>query len=132
MINWFQGHTDRFKVLVAHAGDFDQTSSYYTTDELWFPEWEMGGPPYENQKLYDFLSPARYVGNFKTPQLITHGELDFRVPVSEGLAMFAALQRRGIDSKLVIFPDEGHWIAKPLNMELFYKTIIEWLDRYLK
>lgn len=132
MINWFQGHTDRFKALVAHAGDFDQTSSYYSTEELWFPEWEMGGPPYENQELYDFLSPSRYARNFKTPQLVTHGELDFRVPIGEGLAMFTALQRRGVESKLLYFPDEGHWISKPLNSELFYCTVIEWLDRHLK
>lgn len=132
MINWFQGHTDRFKTLVGHAGDFDQTSGYYVTEELWFPEWEMGGTPYDNQQLYDFLSPSRYVKNFKTPQLITHGELDFRVPIGEGLAMFTALQRRGVESKLLTFPDEGHWILKPLNSELFYKTVIDWLDKYLK
>jgi dipeptidyl aminopeptidase/acylaminoacyl peptidase len=132
MVNWFQGHTDRFKTLVAHAGDFDQSSSYYVTEELWFPEWEMGGPPYENQQLYDSLSPGRYAKDFKTPQLVTHGELDFRVPIGEGLAMFTALQRRGIESKLLVFPDEGHWILKPQNSELFYKTVIDWLDRFLK
>jgi dipeptidyl aminopeptidase/acylaminoacyl peptidase len=132
MINWFQGHTDRFKALVAHAGDFDQTSSYYVTEELWFPEWEMGGTPYNNQQLYDFLSPGRYAKSFKTPQLVTHGELDFRVPIGEGLAMFTALQRRGIESKLLTFPDEGHWISKPLNSELFYKTVIDWLNKFLK
>jgi dipeptidyl aminopeptidase/acylaminoacyl peptidase len=132
MINWFQGHTDRFKSLVAHAGDFDQASAYYVTEELWFPEWEMGGTPYENPQLYDFLSPARYAKKFKTPQLITHGELDYRVPIGEGLAMFTALQRRGIESKLLYFPDEGHWISKPQNSELFYKTVIDWLNRFLK
>ena len=132
MINWFQGHTDRFKALVAHAGGFDQTSSYYGTEELWFPEWELGGTPYDNPQLYDFLSPGRYVKNFKTPQLVTHGELDFRVPIGEGLAMFTALQRRGIESKLLSFPDEGHWISKPQNSELFYKTVIDWLDNFLK
>ncbi len=131
MINWFQGHTDRFKALVGHAGDFDQSSSYYVTEELWFPEWEMGGPPYENQALYDALSPSRYVKNFKTPQLVTHGELDYRVPVSEGLAMFTALQRRGVESKLLSFPDEGHWVLKPLNAELFYRTVLDWLGRFL-
>ena len=131
MINWFQGHTDRFKALVGHAGDFDQSSSYYVTEELWFPEWEMGGTPYENQPLYDVLSPRRYVKNFKTPQLVTHGELDYRVPISEGLAMFTALQRRGVESKLLSFPDEGHWVLKPLNAELFYRTVLDWLSRYL-
>jgi dipeptidyl aminopeptidase/acylaminoacyl peptidase len=132
MVNWFQGNTDRFKALVAHGGDFDQTSSYYVTEELWFPEWELGGTPYDNQQLFDFLSPGRYAKNFKTPQLVTHGELDFRVPIGEGLAMFTALQRRGIESKLLTFPDEGHWILKPQNSELFYKTVIDWLDRFLK
>jgi len=132
MINWFQGHTDRFKALVGHAGDFDQTSSYYATEELWFPEWEMGGTPYDRQQLYDFLSPGRYAKSFKTPQLVTHGELDFRVPIEEGLSMFTALQRRGIESKLLVFPDEGHWILKPLNSELFYTTVIDWLDKFLK
>jgi dipeptidyl aminopeptidase/acylaminoacyl peptidase len=132
MINWFQGHTDRFEALVAHAGDFDQSTSYYATEELWFPEWEMSGTPYENQQLFDFLSPGRYARNFKTPQLVSHGELDFRVPVGEGLAMFTALQRRGIVSKLLYFPDEGHWISKPQNSELFYKTVIDWLDKHTK
>jgi dipeptidyl aminopeptidase/acylaminoacyl peptidase len=132
MINWFQGHTDRFKALVAHAGDFDQVTGYYVTEELWFPEWELGGTPYENPELYDFLSPGRYAKDFKTPELVTHGEMDFRVPAAEGLAMFAALQRRGIESKLLYFPDEGHWILKPLNSELFYKTAIAWLDKFAK
>ncbi len=132
MVNWFQGHTGRFKALVSHAGGFDETSSYYVTEELWFPEWEMGGTPYDNPELYDRLSPGRYVKNFKTPQLVTHGELDFRVPIGEGLAMFTALQRRGVESKLLCFPDEGHWILKPQNSELFYATVLEWLDRYLK
>ncbi|MBZ5553827.1 MAG: S9 family peptidase [Acidobacteriia bacterium] len=132
MINWFQGHTTRFKALVAHAGDFDQVSGYYVTEELWFPEWELGGTPADNPELYDFLSPGRYVKNFKTPELVTHGEIDFRVPVAEGLAMFSALQRRGIESKLLYFPDEGHWILKPLNSELFYKTAIDWLNKFSK
>jgi dipeptidyl aminopeptidase/acylaminoacyl peptidase len=132
MINWFQGHTDRFKALVAHAGDFDQTTGYYVTEELWFPEWELGGTPYDNPQLYEFLSPGRYAKNFKTPQLVTHGELDFRVPIGEGLAMFTALQRRGIESKLLYFPDEGHWVSKPQNSELFYKTVLDWLNKFLK
>jgi dipeptidyl aminopeptidase/acylaminoacyl peptidase len=132
MVNWFQGHTDRFKALVAHAGDFDQLSAYYATEELWFPEWEFGGTPYEKLELYDFLSPGRYAQNFKTPELVTHGELDFRVPAVQGLAMFTALQRHGVPSKLLYFPDEGHWILKPQNSELFYKTALEWLDKFVK
>jgi dipeptidyl aminopeptidase/acylaminoacyl peptidase len=132
MINWFQGHTYRFKALVAHAGGFDQSTAYYVTEELWFPEWELGSPAYENQQLFDFLSPGRYAKNFKTPQLITHGELDYRVPIGEGLAMFTALQRRGIESKLLYFPDEGHWISKPQNSELFYRTVIDWLNKFTR
>ncbi|MDD5542976.1 MAG: S9 family peptidase [Acidobacteriia bacterium] len=132
MINWFQGHTDRFKALVGHAGDFDQVSSYYVTEELWFPEWELGGPQYDNPELYDFLSPVRYAKDFKTPELVTHGERDFRVPIGEGLGMFTALQRRGVESKLLVFPDEGHWILKPLNSELFYKTAIDWLNQHTR
>ncbi len=132
MINWFEGHTDRFRALVAHAGDFDQLSGYYVTEELWFPEWELGGPQFDNPQLYDFLSPGRYAKNFRTPELVTHGEIDYRVPIAEGLAMFTALQRRGIESKLVVFPDEGHWILKPLNSELWYKTVIDWLNQHTK
>ena len=132
MMNWFQGHTTRFQALVAHAGDFDQLSGYYVTEELWFPEWELGGPQYDNPELYDFLSPGRYAKNFKTPELVTHGEIDYRVPIAEGLAMFTALQRRGIESKLVVFPDEGHWILKPLNSELWYKTVMDWLNQHTK
>lgn len=131
MINWILGHTDRFKVLVSHAGVFNLESKYGTTEELWFPEWEFKGPPWKNRELYEKFSPHRFAANFKTPTLVTHGELDFRVPIDQGFQLFTALKRQGIDSRLLYFPDEGHWINKPKNSRLFYTTVFEWLDRYL-
>jgi dipeptidyl aminopeptidase/acylaminoacyl peptidase len=131
MINWIAGHTDRFRCLVSHAGPFDQRSMYFQTEELWFPEWEMGGTPWSNPQSYDRWSPARYAERFRTPTLVTHGELDFRVPVGEGMAMFTALQRRGVSSKLLVFPDEGHWITRPLNLERWLGEIWGWLDHHL-
>ncbi|HJZ86181.1 MAG TPA: S9 family peptidase [Polyangia bacterium] len=132
MINWMQGHTDRFRCLVSHAGPFDQWSMYFQTEELWFPEWEMGGTPWQTGAAYDKWSPSHHVERFKTPQLVTHGELDFRVPVGEALGMFTALQRRGVASKLLLFPDEGHFVSKPQNVERWLGTIWTWLDQHLK
>jgi dipeptidyl aminopeptidase/acylaminoacyl peptidase len=132
MVNWIQGHTDRFRCLVAHAGLFDQWSMYFQTEELWFPEWEFGGPPWQNPTLYDRFSPSHYADRFKTPELITHGELDFRVPVGEGMGMFTALERRGVPSKLLLFPDEGHWIGKPQNLERWLGSIWAFVDHYLQ
>lgn len=131
MVNWINGQTDRFRCLVAHAGDFDTHASYYDTEELWFPEWEMGGPAYENPEAYDRWSPRRFVSRWKTPTLVTHGELDFRVTVTQGLSTFTALQRRGIPSKLLVFPDEGHWILKPRNAKVFHDEVLGWIDRWL-
>ncbi|MFC1563312.1 prolyl oligopeptidase family serine peptidase [candidate division KSB1 bacterium] len=132
MMNWFEGHTDRFKCLINHDGLFNMTSFYYHTEEVWFPEWEMKGTPYSNEKMYEKWSPHNYVKNFKTPMLIIHSELDYRVPLSEGLQVFTALQKMGVPSKLLYFPDEGHFISRPLNSELWHKTIYEWLAEYLK
>ena len=131
MINWIAGHTDRFKCLVTHAGLFDQWGMYFETEELWFPEWEFGGTPWAAKDSYDKWSPSHYVDKFKTPTLVTHGELDFRVPYTQGLAMFTALQRRGIESQLLMFPDEGHFVAKPQNIEKWLGTIWEWVDGHL-
>jgi dipeptidyl aminopeptidase/acylaminoacyl peptidase len=131
MVNWIAGHTDRFKCLISHAGVFDLTSKYGTTEELWFPEWEFGGPPWENPKIYREQSPSGFVQNFKTPTLVIHGALDFRVPDAQGLGMFTALQRRGVPSRFVFFPDEGHWIAKPENRVVWWREIHKWLGRYL-
>ncbi|MCP4723672.1 MAG: S9 family peptidase, partial [bacterium] len=132
MMNWFEGHTDRFKCLVNHDGLFNMTSFYYHTEELWFPIWEMKGTPKTNKKMYDKWSPHNYVKNFKTPMLVIHSELDYRVPVSEGFQLFTALQEMNVPSKLLYFPDEDHFISKPLNSELWHKTIYEWLAEYLK
>ncbi|MFN0088219.1 MAG: prolyl oligopeptidase family serine peptidase [Blastocatellia bacterium] len=131
MVNWIMGHTDRFKALVSHAGIFNAVSMY-ATEELWFQEWEFKGTPWDNPALYDKWSPHRHAGNFKTPTLVVHGELDYRVPVGEGIQLFSTLQRRGVPSKLLYYPDEGHWILKPQNSELWYKTVFGWFDQWLK
>lgn len=132
MINWIEGHTDRFRCLVSHAGLFELTSKYGSTEELWFPEWEFGGPPWENPELYHFLSPSTYAANFKTPCLVVHGELDYRVPFAQGLGMFTALQRQQVPSLLLVFPDEDHFVAKPGNRRLWWKTVHGWLGKYLQ
>ena len=132
MVDWIAGHTDRYKCLVSHDGVFDLVAEYGSTEELWFPEWEFRGPPWENPELYRKLSPSSYVQSFKTPTLVVQGELDFRVPVEQGLGMFTALQRRGIASRLLYFPDEGHWVLKPKNSQLWYRTVLEWIDAYAK
>jgi dipeptidyl aminopeptidase/acylaminoacyl peptidase len=132
MVNWILGHTDRFKVLLSHAGVYNLESMYGVTEELWFPEWEFGGNPWDNPELYERWSPHRFARNFKTPTLVTHGELDFRVPIGEGFQLFTALQRRGVPSKLLYFPDEGHWILKPQNSKLWFQTVGDWFDQWLK
>jgi dipeptidyl aminopeptidase/acylaminoacyl peptidase len=132
MVNWILGHSDRFKALVSHAGLFNLSSMYGVTEELWFPEWEFAGTPWDNPELYEKWSPHRFVKNFKTPTLIVHGELDYRVPVGEGFQLFTALQRRGIPSRLLYFPDEGHWVLKPQNSKLWHEQVLGWFDEYLK
>lgn len=132
MINWVATQTDRFKCLISHAGLFNMKSFYGSTEELWFPEWEFGGTPYEDPELYEKWSPITYAENITTPTLVVHGYYDFRVDVSEGFQMFTALQRQGVESKMLYFPDEGHWIQKPLNAELWYETVLDWMDSYLK
>jgi dipeptidyl aminopeptidase/acylaminoacyl peptidase len=132
MVNWLAGHSDRFKALVSHAGVFDLTSKYGTTEELWFPEWEFGGPPWEKPEHYRDRSPSAFVAHFKTPTLVIHGALDFRVPDAQGLGMFTSLQRRGVPSRFVWFPDEGHWILQPANRAVWWREVLAWLDQYLK
>ena len=132
MVNWIAGHSDRFAALISHAGVFDLTSMYGTTEELWFAEWEFGGPPWEGSKIYLDQTPSAFIGNFKTPTLVIHGALDFRVPDAQGLGMFTALQRKGVPSRYVFFPDEGHWIAKPANRVVWWREVHDWLDKYLK
>ena len=131
MINWIAGQwPKRFRCLVSHAGVFDQRSMYYSTEELWFPEWEFGGPYFEKPENYEKFNPVNGVTRWETPMLVTHGELDFRVPYTQGLAAFTALQRRGIESRLLFFPDENHWVLKPLNSLQWHQVVLEWLDRH--
>jgi dipeptidyl aminopeptidase/acylaminoacyl peptidase len=132
MIDWIMGHTDRFKALVTHDGVYDLKSMYGATEELWFPEWEFRGNPWDNPELYQKWSPDNYVKNFKTPTLVVHSELDYRVPVTQGFELFTALQRRNVPSKMLYFPDEGHWVLKPQNSKLWHATVLGWLDQYLK
>jgi dipeptidyl aminopeptidase/acylaminoacyl peptidase len=136
MIDWILGHNDdprvHFKTLVSHAGVFNLTSMYGATEELWFPEWEFKGTPWDNPSLYEKWSPHRFAKNFKTPTLVTGGELDFRVPVDQDLQLFTYLQRQGVESKLVIFPNDGHWILKPADSQFWYTTVLDWFDSHLK
>jgi dipeptidyl aminopeptidase/acylaminoacyl peptidase len=132
MVNWIEGHTERFDCLISHAGVFDLRSMYGATEELWFPEWDLRGTPWSNAEMYAKWSPSFYVHDFKTPCLVIHGQLDFRVPVTQGFQLFTSLQRKGIPSKLLYYPDEGHFVLKPQNAELWWKTIHDWLAEHLK
>jgi dipeptidyl aminopeptidase/acylaminoacyl peptidase len=132
MIDWILGHTQRFKALVSHDGVYDIRSMFGATEELWFPLWEFGGPPWDKPELAEKWSPSSYVKDFKTPTLVVHGEQDFRVPYDQGLQLFTALQLQKVPSKLLLFPDEGHWVTKPQNSVLWYKTVIDWLDSWVK
>jgi dipeptidyl aminopeptidase/acylaminoacyl peptidase len=132
MIDWMLGHTQRFKALLAHDGVYDLTSEFGATEELWFPFWEMGGTPWDKPEDYQKWSPSSYVKDFHTPTLVVHGELDFRVPYEQGLELFTGLQMQKVPSKLLIFPDEGHWVLKPQNSLLWYKTFIDWFDFWVK
>jgi dipeptidyl aminopeptidase/acylaminoacyl peptidase len=132
MINWIAGHwPDRFRCLVNHDGVFDNRSMYYTTEELWFPEWEHGGPYYDNPEGYEKHNPALFVDKWQTPMLVIHGQLDYRVPVTQGIAAFTALQRRGIESRFLYFPDENHWVLKPHNSVHWHEQVNAWLHHYL-
>jgi dipeptidyl aminopeptidase/acylaminoacyl peptidase len=130
MINWIQGQTDRFKALVCHDGNLDELMAYYDTEELWFPEWEHGGTPWENPEGYRKHSPINHVQNWKTPELVIHGALDYRVVDTQGLATFNALQRLGVPSRLLYYPDENHWVLKPVNSIQWHKVVLDWMDRW--
>jgi dipeptidyl aminopeptidase/acylaminoacyl peptidase len=132
MANWLQGHTDRFKALVTHAGVYDLRSKAGETEELWFPKWELKGMPWENPEMYERWSPSNFVKDFKTPMLVIHGELDYRVVTGQALQLFTALQTQKVPSKLLLYPDEGHWILKPQNSELWYKTFLEWITEWTR
>jgi dipeptidyl aminopeptidase/acylaminoacyl peptidase len=134
MVDWIATHSDRFKCLISHAGSYDMVSMYGATEELWFMDWEFGGPPWSHPELYKKYSPSEYaaaLGKYKTPTLVVGGELDFRIPYTQDLEFFTALQRQGVPSKLLLFPDEGHWVLKPQNSQLWYKTFLDWLAKYL-
>jgi dipeptidyl aminopeptidase/acylaminoacyl peptidase len=132
MANWVLGHTDRFKCIVSHDGTFNNESDYGTTEELWFNEWEFKGTPWTNREMYRKWSPHLFATNFKTPTLVIHGQLDYRLDVSEGFQLFTTLQRLGVPSKMLYFPDEGHWVLKPQNAQLWYKTVNDWVDQWTK
>ena len=132
MIDWIEGHTDIFKCLVSHSGVFDLRSMYGATEELWFPEWEYRGTPWTSPEQYQKWSPSSYVAHFKTPCLVIHSANDLRVPLEQGLQFFTALQRMSVPSRFLYFPDETHFINKPRNAELWWKTVLDWLADYLK
>ncbi|MGZ4984547.1 MAG: prolyl oligopeptidase family serine peptidase [Chthoniobacterales bacterium] len=130
MANWLLGHTDRFKCIVSHDGTFNTKAAYGQTEELWFPEWEFKGPPWKNRELYKKWSPHLFAEKFKTPTLVVHGQLDYRLDVSQGFDLFTTLQRLGVPSKMLYFPDEGHWVLKPQNSGLWYQTVNAWVDQW--
>lgn len=133
MINWIAGNwSDRFKCLVNHDGNLDERLAYYDTEELWFPEWDHMGKPWENPENYEKHNPVNFVQNWKTPMLVVHGGRDFRVVETQGISTFTALQRRGIPSKFLYFPDENHWVLKPQNSILWHETVLGWLNQWTK
>lgn len=136
MVDWLLGHNNdprfKFKAFVSHAGVYNLESMATATEEVWFPKWEFKGLPWENPVLYQRWSPNKFVNNFNTPTLVTAGELDYRVPVDQSLQLFTTLQLKNVDSKLIVFPDEGHWILKPQNSEFWYRNVLDWFGKYLK
>ncbi len=133
MINWIAGNwPERFRCLVNHDGVFNTRMMYFDTEELWFPEWDNRGTPWGNPSAYRQNNPVEFVGNWKTPMLVIHGALDYRVVETQGLGAFTACQRQGIPSKLLYFPDENHWVLKPHNSILWHDTVLDWLDQWTK
>jgi dipeptidyl aminopeptidase/acylaminoacyl peptidase len=132
MIDWMLGHTQRFKALVSHAGVYDLRSEFGATEELWFPLWEFDGAPRDNPDTYAKWSPSFFAKDFHTPTLVIDGEQDFRVPYTQGLQLFTALQLQKVPSKLLLFPDEGHWIMKPQNAVLWYNAFLEWVGEWTR
>jgi dipeptidyl aminopeptidase/acylaminoacyl peptidase len=135
MMNWFAVNTGKFKTLITHCGVWNFDSMYTTTEELWFDEWEHGGPPWgKNRDSYEKYSPHKFAANlakYKTPMLIIHNDLDFRVPISEGTQLFTSLQRQGIPSRFINFPDEGHWVLRPRNSEYWHREVFGWLKKHV-
>jgi len=135
MVNWLQGHTNRFKVMVSHDGIFDLASAQGATEELWFPNHEFGAGGMtspEARALLERWSPANFADQWKTPMLVIHGQLDYRLELAEGLQAFTALKVRGVPAKFLYFPDEGHWVLKPRNRRLWWGTVLDWIDQYVR
>ncbi len=132
MVNWMLGHTNRFKAFVSHAGVYDLRSMGGETEELWFTTWEFRGMPWDTPEIHERWSPSNFVKEFKTPTLVIHGELDYRVPYGQGLQLFTGLKMMKVPSKLLLFPDEGHWIGKPQNTLLWYKTFLDWVGEWTR
>jgi len=133
MMNWIEGAwPDRFRCIVNHDGVFDNRMMYYSTEQLWFNEWENGGPYYENPQGHEKFNPVDRVAKWHTPMLVIHGEQDFRIPYDQGIAAFTALQRRGIESRLIVFPNENHWVLQPADSVQWYQNVLGWLDQHLK
>jgi len=132
MVYWIAGHTNRFKVLVDHDGVFNTVSMFGSTEELWFVTWEFGGTPSANRELYEKWSPSNFAQNWKTPMLIIHSQHDYRVDLSEGYQAFTALRTMGVPGKFLYFPDEGHWVLRPRDRRLWWGTVLDWVDQYLR
>jgi len=136
MVDWILGHNNdprvKFKAFVSHAGVYNLESMAATTEELWFVKYEFKGMPWENPVNYNKWSPHKFAAKFDTPTLVTQGEIDYRVPVDQSLQLYTALQLKNVPSKLIVFPDEGHWILKPQNSEFWYSEVLGWFEKYLK
>jgi dipeptidyl aminopeptidase/acylaminoacyl peptidase len=136
-VYWLAGnHNKRFKAFIAHDGMFNLESQYLETEEMWFVNWDLGGPFWDKnnavaQKSYA-TSPHKYVQNWDTPILVVHGELDYRIAVTQGMQAFNAAVLRGVPAEFLYFPDENHWVLKPQNGILWQRVFFNWLDRYLK
>ena len=133
-VDWIIGHTNRFKVAVSHDGVFNLESMALSTEELWFSEWEFGGPPWSEKARtqYERFSPHRFVNNVKTPTLVIHSELDFRVPIDQGLQLLTALRRQGVPAEALVFPDEDHFVSKALNSKRWHESVFDWIRRYIE
>jgi dipeptidyl aminopeptidase/acylaminoacyl peptidase len=131
MMNWMAGNwAEPFQCFVTHAGIFDSRAMAYSTEELWFDEWEHGGTAFEKPESYEKHNPVNHVAQWSKPMLVIHGQRDFRVPYTQGISAFTALQRRGIPSRLLIFPDENHWIQKPANSIQWHEEVLKWLGQW--
>jgi acylaminoacyl-peptidase len=133
MVNWMAGNwSEPFKCFVTHDGIFDSRAMAYSTDELWFEEWEHGGTPFEVPQNYEKFNPVNHVADFKVPMLVIHGEQDFRIPYAQGLGLFTALQRRGVPSRLLVFPNENHWVLKPADSVQWHREVEKWLEEWTR